>query len=179
MIKFSEWLKEKESNSLFTITKVDVITEIKKEIKDVNWKSEFGKGTGEFYVQDEKYEIEFDEADTDGYKVRGMKFYRIIDGQRILTYTESKEPLTVALTMKDQVTKYLSKVKPDVFGYLGNLDEKPRLRHYERLLNQLRYEHKEYTLAFTEDKGGERFFVLDKTNDKVDNKVLDKLRAKL
>jgi hypothetical protein len=40
MIKFSEWLKEKELNIL------DTLTEIKKEIKDVHWKNGFGNGTG-------------------------------------------------------------------------------------------------------------------------------------
>lgn len=155
------------------------LNEIKKEIKSVLWSNGFGKGVGYFSVQDENYEIEFDQADMDGYVVRGMKFYRVIEGQRVITYTESKEPLTVALTMKDQVNKYILKIKPDIFGYIGNLDEKPRLRHYERLLNQLRFEHKEYVLAFMEDKGGERFFVLDKTNGTVDSKILNKLRSKL
>lgn len=165
-IGFREYLRNLELN------------EVKKEIKDVTWNSGFGKGTGYFLVNDEKYEIEFDSADSNEFKLRGLKFYRIIDNKRVITYTESKEPLTVALTMKDQVNKYLTKFNPDVFAFLGNLSEKPRLRHYERLLNQLRLEHKEYVLAYMEDKGGERFFVLDKTNGAV-NDELDVLRSKL
>ncbi len=165
-IGFREYLRNSELN------------EVKKEIKDVTWSSGFGKGTGHFFINDEKYEIEFDSADSNGFKLRGLKFYRIIDNKRIITYTESKEPLTVALTMKVQVNKYLAKFNPDVFAFLGNLSEKPRLRHYERLLNQLRLEHKEYVLAYMDDKGGERFFVLDKTNGAV-NDELDVLRSKL
>lgn len=158
------------------------LNEVTKKVADVSWKSVFGNGTGTFEIQDEKYEIEFDNVDTDGFKVRGVKFYRIIDKQRITTYTESKEPLTVMLTMKNEVQKYIEKINPDIFGFMGKLSETPRLRHYERLLNQLAGLYPIYKLAFMEDKGGERIFVLvctDKVGDTVNSKILTKLRAKL
>ena len=60
-------------------------------------------------IDEEKYEIEFDEFTDNGNKVAGIKFYRILGNRRVLKYTESKEPLTVSLTMKDQVNKYLAK----------------------------------------------------------------------
>lgn len=164
------------------INKSDELNEVTKRVADVKWKSEFGSGTGEFKVQDEDYEIEFDNVDTDGFKVRGIKFYRVLHNQRITTYTESKEPLTVMLTMKNEVQKYLEKLKPDIFGFMGKLSEVPRLRHYERLLNQLAGLYPIYKLAFMEDKGGERIFVLvntDKVGETVNSKILNKLRAKL
>ena len=158
------------------------LNEVTKKVADVSWKSGFGNETGTFEIQDEKYEIEFDNVDTDGFKVRGVKFYRIINNQRITTYTESKEPLTVMLTMKNEVQKYIEKINPDIFGFMGKLSETPRLRHYERLLNQLAGLYPIYKLAFMEDKGGERIFILvctDKVGDTVNSKILTKLRAKL
>lgn len=164
------------------LNKPENLNEVTKRAENVYWKEGFSRGTGVFKVQDENYEIEFDNVDTDGIKVRGVKFYRIIDNQRITTYVESKEPLTVMLTMKGEVQKYLSKHNPDIFGFMGKLSEKPRLRHYERLLNQLAGLYPVYKLAFMEDKGGERIFVLvntDKVGESVDSKILSKLRDKL
>ena len=158
------------------------INEVTKRAEKVYWREGFGKGTGIFKVQDENYEIEFDKVDTDDIKVRGVKFYRMINNQRITTYVESKEPLTVMLTMKGEVQKYLEFIKPDIFGFMGKLSEIPRLRHYERLLNQLAGLYPIYKLAFMEDKGGERIFVLVNTNkvgESVNSKVLSKLRDKL
>ena len=158
-IGFREYLRNSELN------------EVKKEIKDVTWSSGFGKETGHFFINDEKYEIEFDSADSNGFKLRGLKFYRIIDNKRIITYTESKEPLTVALTMKDQVKKYLDKHKPDVFGFLGDLTEKPRLRHYERLLTLLHREYKQYANSFMMDREGDRIFILSKNENILDTTI--------
>lgn len=158
------------------------LNEVTKKTSNVVWKSGFGQGTSKFKVQDEDYEIEFDNIDTDGYLVRGVKFYRFINNQRITTYTESKEPLTVMLTMKSEVQKYIEKIKPDIFGFMGKLSETPRLRHYERLLNQLAGLYPIYKLAFMEDKGGERIFVLvntDRVGETVNGKILTKLREKL
>lgn len=93
------------------------VNEIKKEVKDVKWDNNIGY----FNIDEEKYEIEFDEFTDNGNKVAGIKFYRILGSRRVLKYTESKEPLTVSLTMKDQVKKYLDKHKPDVFGFLGEI----------------------------------------------------------
>lgn len=164
------------------LNKPENLDEVTKRAEKVYWKGGFGRGTGIFKVQDENYEIEFDNVDTDDTKVRGVKFYRIIDNQRITTYVESKEPLTVMLTMKGEVQKYLEFIKPDIFGFMGKLSEIPRLRHYERLLNQLAGLYPIYKLAFMEDKGGERIFVLvnpNKVGESVDSKVLSKLREKL
>lgn len=92
---------------------VYTVNEIKKEIKTVEWNN----NVGYFSIDEEKYEVEFDEFTDNGNKVAGIKFYRIIGNRRVLKYTESKEPLTVSLTMKDQVKKYLDKHKPDVTGF--------------------------------------------------------------
>lgn len=155
MIKFRDWMKEKELN------------EVKKEIKSVHWKNDIVY----FSIDDEQYEVEFDEFTENGHFVAGIKFYRIISNRRILKYTESKEPLTVSLTMKDQVKKYLDAKKPDVFGFLGALNEKPRLRHYERLLTLLHREYKEYDNSFMMDREGDRIFILAKTEDVLDDTI--------
>lgn len=176
-----EKIKE-EFRAYLNINKLDGLNEVTKRIADVNWVSGLGNGTGCFTIHDEKYDIEFDNIDTDGFKVRCIKFYRIINNQRITTYVESKEPLTVMLTMKHEVQKYIEKFNPDIFGFMGKLSETPRLRHYERLLNQLAGLYPIYKLAFMEDKGGERIFVLvntDKVGETVNSKILTKLRAKL
>lgn len=150
------------------------INEIKKEVKDVTWKDNIGH----FSIDDEKYEIEFDEFTENGNSVAGIKFYRILGNRRVLKYTESKEPLTVSLTMKDQVKKYLDKHKPDVFGFLGALNEKPRLRHYERLLTLLHREYTVYENSFMMDREGDRIFVLAKSENILDS-TIDSLQQKL
>jgi hypothetical protein len=162
MIKFSDWLKEKQLN------------EIKKEVKEVHWKN----GIGYFSIDDEKYEIEFDEFIENGNSVAGIKFYRIIGNNRVLKYTESKEPLTVSLTMKAEVKKYLNKNVPDVFGFLGALTEKPRLRHYERLLTLLHREYSQYNNSFMTDRQGDRIFVLAK-NENILDSTINSLQQKL
>lgn len=145
----------------------EVITEIKKEVKEVIWSN----NVGHFSIDDENYEVEFDEFSDNGNKVAGIKFYRIIGTRRILKYTESKEPLTVSLTMKDQVKKYLDKHNPDVFGFLGDLKEKPRLRHYERLLTLLHREYKQYDNSFMMDREGDRIFILAKNENVLDSTI--------
>ena len=140
----------------------NMITEIVKGPVKVSWPLGFGIDTGYFEIEDEKYEIEFDEADTKECTIRGMKFFRIIDGVRKIKYTASKEPFAVAATIKEQVQKYIEHFKPDIFGYMGDLDEKPRLRHYLRMLQDLERKFKFYNDVFTNDLGGERFFVLSK-----------------
>lgn len=162
MIKFTDWLKEKE------------LTEIKKEVKEVDWKN----GIGYFSIDDEKYEIEFDEFTENKNSVAGIKFYRIIGNNRVLKYTESKEPLTVSLTMKAEVKKYIEKHNPDVFGFLGALTEKPRLRHYERLLTLLHREYKQYSNSFMTDRQGDRIFVLAK-NENILDSTINSLQQKL
>lgn len=159
---------------------IDMITEVLKSAQEVHWPKGFGSGTGYFNIGEEKYEIEFDETDTKTMTVRGIKFFRIINSKRVIRYTESKEPFAVAMTIKEQVHKYLNAVKPDVFGFMGALDESPRLRHYMRILKVLSSEHKEYNDAFTHDEGGERIFVLSKfesTEETLDN--LKELRKEL
>ena len=165
---------ERFTNELRSVLNTSAINEIKKEVKEVVWENDIGY----FNIDDEKYEVEFDEFNDKGNKVAGIKFYRIIGNRRILKYTESKEPLTVALTMKDQVKKYLDKHNPDVFGFLGDLTEKPRLRHYERLLTTLHREYKQYANSFMTDKGGDRIFVLAK-NDNILDSTISSLQQKL
>ena len=143
------------------------VNEIKKEVKDVKWDNDIGY----FNIDEEKYEIEFDEFTDNGNKVAGIKFYRILGSRRVLKYTESKEPLTVSLTMKDQVKKYLDKHNPDVFGFLGDLTEKPRLRHYERLLTLLHREYKQYANSFMMDREGDRIFILAKNENVLDSTI--------
>lgn len=143
------------------------VNEIKKEIKNVEWKNSIGY----FNIDDEEYEVEFDEFIDNGNNVAGIKFYRILGSRRVLKYTESKEPLTVSLTVKDQVKKYLDRHKPDVFGFLGNLTEKPRLRHYERLLTSLHREYKQYENSFMVDREGDRIFVLAKNENILDSTI--------
>ena len=140
------------------------VNEIKKEVKDVEWKNDVGY----FSIDEEKYEVEFTD---NGNKVAGIKFYRILGNRRVLKYTESKEPLTVSLTMKNEVKKYLDKYKPDVFGFLGNLTEKPRLRHYERLLTLLHREYKQYENSFMIDREGDRIFILAKHENTLDTTI--------
>jgi len=159
---FREWLRQGE------------LTEVKREIKDVTWKDSIGY----FSIDDEKYEVEFDEFTENGKSVAGIKFYRILGNRRVLKYTESKEPLTVSLTMKDQVKKYLDKHKPDVFGFLGALNEKPRLRHYERLLTLLHREYTVYENSFMMDREGDRIFVLAKSENILDS-TINSLQQKL
>lgn len=157
------------------------LNEIKKEIADVTWKNKIGYFSISTDNQEEKYEIEFDEFIENGNSVAGIKFYRILGNRRVLKYfgcTESKEPLTVSLTMKDQVKKYLDKYNPDVFGFLGALNEKPRLRHYERLLTSLHREYKQYNNSFMMDREGDRIFVLAKSDNILDS-TIQSLQQKL
>ena len=142
-----------------------IITEVIKGPTDVIWPKGFGKGTGYFNVDEELYEIEFDNVDTKECTIRGMKFFRIIDGNRKIKYTPSKEPYCVASTVKEQVQKYIEHFKPDIFGYMGALDEAPRLRHYLRMIQELERKFKFYNDVFIRDEGGERIFVLSKFND--------------
>ena len=167
-INFREYLRQGQIN------------EIIKEPATVEWKHGFGKGTGRFNINDELYEIEFDEVDTKNKTIRGMKFFRIIKNTRVTRYTESKEPFAVVNTIKEQVEKYIKTVNPDIFGFMGTLDEPARLRHYQRMLMNLETKFKEYKTSFTTDNGGERFYVLSKlisTEDTIDN--LKELRAEL
>lgn len=166
--------KEKLKNEFREYLSNKIITEIKKEIKEVKWINNIGY----FDIDEEKYEIEFDEFIENGSKVAGIKFYRIIGSRRVLKYTESKEPLTVSLTMKDQVKKYLDKHNPDVFGFLGDLKEKPRLRHYERLLTLLHREYKQYDNSFMMDREGDRIFILAK-NENILDSIIASLQQKL
>lgn len=80
--------------------------------------------------------------------------------------------------MKDQVKKYLDKHNPDVFGFLEDLNEKPRLRHYERLLTTLIREYKQYANSSMMDTGGDRIFVLAK-NENVLYRTIISLQQKL
>jgi hypothetical protein len=165
MGEFRDYLSEKG---------LSFVNEIKKEIKNVEWKNNIGY----FNIDDEKYEVEFDEFIDNGNNVADIKFYRILGSRRVLKYTESKEPLTVSLTMKDQVKKYLDKHNPDVFGFLGNLTEKPRLRHYERLLTSLHREYKQYENSFMVDREGDRIFILAKNENVLDSTIVS-LQQKL
>ena len=126
-------INEKDMESML----IDIITEVIKGPVEVKWTKGFGVGTGYFNVGDEQYEIEFDEVDTRDCAIRGMKFFRIIDNNRKIKYTASKEPYCVASTVKEQVQKYIEHFKPDIFGYMGDLEEKPRLRHYLRMIQDL------------------------------------------
>lgn len=83
-------------------SRIDEMT--KKTPSEVKWKSGFGNGIGKFSIQDEDYEIEFDENNQ---KVAGIKFFRMKNNIRVIKYGESKDPLTVSLTMKEQVKLYL------------------------------------------------------------------------
>ena len=156
MQTYREWLKELEENSK------NIITEVIKSPVEVKWPKGFGKGTGYFEVLDEKYEIEFDEVDSSENTIRGMKFFRIMEHTRVIKYTPSKEPYCVSSTVKEQVQKYIERFKPDIFGYMGALDEAPRLRHYLRMIQLLEKEFKFYKSVFTRDEGGERIYVLSK-----------------
>ncbi len=153
---FREWLKQADENSK------NIITEVIKSPVEVKWPKGFGKGTGYFEVLDEKYEIEFDEADSSENTIRGMKFFRIMEHTRVIKYTPSKEPYCVSATVKEQVQKYIERFKPDIFGYMRALDEAPRLRHYLRTIQLLEKEFKFYKSVFTRDEGGERIYVLSK-----------------
>ena len=153
---------------------IDMITEVLKSAQEVHWPNGFGSGTGYFNIGEEKYEIEFDETDTKTMTVRGINFFRIINSKRVIRYTESKEPFAVAATIKEQVQKYIEYFKPDIFGYMGDLDEKPRLRHYLRMLQDLERKFKFYNDVFTNDLGGERFFVLSKFENSTE--TLDNLK---
>lgn len=129
----------------------DTINEMTKKIPaEVKWKSGFGKGIGKFTIQDEDYEIEFDEFIENNQRVAGIKFFRMKNNLRVIKYVESKDPLTVSLTMKEQVKLYLEQKKPDVFGFMGDLTENARLRHYQRLLTVLSREFSStYRHAYT------------------------------
>ena len=85
---------------------------------------------------------------------------------RVIKYVESKDPLTVSLTMKEQVKLYLEHKKPDVFGFMGDLTEKGRLRHYQRLLTLLSRELKTNLEHFTENSP--RLQYLNKFQEKRD-----------
>ena len=171
---FIDWLREKEAREAKGTIELN---EVKKEVKDVSWSSGFGKGVGKFSIDEEKYEIEFDEFIEEGHPGAIIKFFRVVNGRRVKKYTDSKEPLTVSLTMKDQVKKYLDKYKPDIFAFLGDLDEKPRLRHYERLLTLLYREYNIYEHSFTIDKQGDRIFVLSKT-EKLSDRAIEIIHHK-
>lgn len=159
---FMDWLEN---------SRIDEIT--KKTPADVKWKSGFGNGIGKFSIQDEDYEIEFDEFIENNQKVAGIKFFRMKNNIRVIKYVESKDPLTVSLTMKEQVKLYLEHKKPDVFGFMGDLTEKGRLRHYQRLLTILSREFSaSYKYAYTADRGGERIFILSKDEEVLDSVIL-------
>lgn len=156
MKTFREWLREDEENGK------QIITEIIKGPVQVKWPSGFGKGKGYFNIDEELYEIEFDSADTEEHTIRGMKFFRVLERTRVIKYTPSKEPFCVAATVKEQVHNYIEHFKPDIFGYMGDLDEAPRLRHYLKMIQALEKKFKFYNIVFTHDDGGERIFVLSK-----------------
>jgi len=76
------------------------------------------------------------------------------------------------LTIKEQVKMYLTHKRPDVFGFMGNLEEKGRLRHYQRMLELLSREFKQYKSVYTTDRSGDRIFILSKSEDVLDNVIL-------
>ena len=144
MITFKEWMLEKELNEV-----------TKKFPANVKWKSGFGSGIGKFSInvndEIEHYEIEFDEFEQNNKNIAGIKFFRMNDNLRITKYTESKDPMTVSLTIKEQTKLYLEKKKPDLFGFVGKLTEKGRLRHYARMLETLSSEYTIYKHTYTMD----------------------------
>ena len=157
-----DWLENSRINEMTKKTPAEVL-----------WKSGFGKDVGKFNIQDEDYEIEFDEFIENNQKVAGIKFFRMKDDTRVIKYVESKDPLTVSLTMKEQVKLYLVHKKPDVFGFMGDLAEKGRLRHYQRLLTVLNREFStSYSYAYTADRGGERIFILSRDEEVLDSIIL-------
>lgn len=162
MDAFRDWLENSKLNEI-----------TKKFPAEVFWKSGFSKGIGKFSILDEDYEIEFDEFTENNQKVAGIKFFRMKNNIRVIKYVESKDPPTVSLTMKEQVRLYLKNKKPDVFGFMGNLEEKGRLRHYQRLLVVLSREFSTvYKFPYTADRGGERIFILSKNEDVLDSVIL-------
>lgn len=132
------------------------------EIKEVTWE----KNIGHFNIEEENYEIVFENADessNENISIRGVKFYRILNNQRMLSYIDSKEPLVVTQTLFTEVKKYLEIEKPDIFVYSSSLDKKTRLLYYFYVLKNLRYEFPKYKDIATEDDGPERFFILATT----------------
>lgn len=164
-----------ELNSIMT----DFINEIVKEPLLVSWPSGFGKGIGYFQINDENYEIVFDEADSNSNKIRGMKFFRTKGDLRMTRYVASKEPFAVVATIKEQVQKYIEHFKPDVFGYMCTLDETARLRHYQRMLINLESKFKMYKTSYSTDFSGERMFVLSKFDSDRTQHVLKDLIIEL
>ena len=143
------------------------LLEVKKNIQDIIWNGKIGT----FHIDDELYEIEYDEVDSDVHTIRGIKFYRIIKNKRILKYIESIEPLSVSETIKKDVIRYIKEERPDVFGFVSTLDEIARLRHYERMIKYLHKLYPEYSNVYSEDIDGSRVFIIDKTNGTSDNEI--------
>jgi len=55
----------------------------KKEPATVKWKSGFSNGIGKFEIQDEQYEVEFDEFTENYQNVAGIEFFRIKNNNRL------------------------------------------------------------------------------------------------
>jgi hypothetical protein len=72
-----------------------------------------------------------------------------------------------------RINEMTKKTSADVFGFMGDLTEKGRLRHYQRLLTILSREFSgTYKYAYTADRGGERIFILSKDEEVPDSVIL-------
>lgn len=128
-----------------------------------------------FYIEDELFEIEFNEFSKDEFSITVCKLYKIINDKRMLCYSDSKYKLELSKKVKEQIRKYLDDNNTDIFSFSVELKDLLVYRTYEFFLRHLTYDYNQYNYAFTTDEGNIRFLVLAKT-DNVSNDVVNLIK---
>ena len=125
-----------------------------------------------FDIEDELFEIKFNEFNKDELNITVCKLYKIINDKRLACYLDSKYKLELSKKVKEQIRKYLDNNNPDIFSFSVELKDLLVYRTYEFFLRHLTYDYNRYNYAFTTDEENIRFLVLAKT-DNVSDDILN------
>lgn len=117
MQKFSAFLKE--------------LSEAAKNPLKINWTKSSNVWKGLFNIDENKFEIYINENNDycENISVWEFKFTRNLSTEMIKDY---KYPFIVVPTIQSAMEEFLKEKKPDVIGFVGNKDDKGRVKMYEK-----------------------------------------------
>ena len=92
-------------------------------------------------IEDDEYDIKFISSFIDEKIVTCCKIYKIINGSRVVFYSDSKYRFDVSKLIKHQIIKYLDETSPDIFSFSVELDDALVKFHYESFLRSLYYRY--------------------------------------
>ena len=117
MQKFSAFLKE--------------LSEAAKNPLKINWTKSSNVWKGLFNIDENKFEIYINKNNDycENISVWEFKFTRNLSTEMIKDY---KYPFIVVPTIQSAMEEFLKEKKPDVIGFVGNKDDKGRVKMYEK-----------------------------------------------